>query len=312
MIVLRVTEKREVAPGIFQFVLSAQDGLECPAFSAGGHLLVKTPSGEKRRYSLCNSPAEKNRYVIAVKHEVNGGGGSSSMVRDVEVGTVIEAEEPENYFPIVDNAKKTILIAGGIGITPILAMAHHLYCKKRSFEIVYCSRSPEATAFYDEIKAFPFGNVVRFHHDFGDPAKSLDFSFLSKPDEGCHVYCCGPRPMMQAVRDTLKNWSPGFVHFEDFGSSETTTDGDASFEVVLAKSNRRLVVPSGATILDALREAGVDVPSSCESGTCGTCRVRLLAGTADHRDFVLDEDEHDTDIMICVSRAQSSELTLDI
>jgi phthalate 4,5-dioxygenase reductase subunit len=312
MIFLRVTEKREAATGIFQFVLVRQDGLDCPAFSAGAHLLVKTPSGEKRRYSICNPPAERSRYIIAVKHEIDGGGGSSSMVHDVSVGTVLEVEEPQNYFPLIGNAKKSILIAGGIGITPILAMAHHLHDKQRSFEIIYCSRSPETTAFYNEIKAFPFGDVVRFHHDLGDPAKSLDFSFLSEPDEGCHLYCCGPRPLMQAVRDAIKNWSPGSVHFEDFGTSATTTDADQSFEVILARSNRRLVVRPETTILQTLREAGVAVPSSCESGTCGTCRVALLAGTADHRDFLLDEDEYENAIMICVSRAQSDELTLDI
>jgi phthalate 4,5-dioxygenase reductase subunit len=251
---------------------------------------------------------------VAVKYEPSGAGGSRSMVDDVVEGNYLEIEGPENYFPLDETATSSILIAGGIGITPILAMAKHLSSEKKPFQLVYCSRSLGVTAFLDEINASEYGVNTIFHHDEGDPSRSFNFTeFLQKMPEGRHIYCCGPRAMMQAVRASTKDWPTHRVHFEDFGTSKFTGESaERTFWVKLAKSGLVTEVPPGVSIIDALRKEGVEVPSSCESGTCGTCRTKLLDGIADHRDFVLDEDEQADNIMICVSRAKTSQITIEL
>jgi phthalate 4,5-dioxygenase reductase subunit len=314
MMSLEVRRKTEIAQQIFLFELAPADQQELPAFSAGSHLLVQTPSGLARRYSLCNAPSERHRYVIAVKRDAEGGGGSRSMVDDVAVGDRLRVSPPMNYFPLAADASSHLLIAGGIGITPILAMARELVEKKADFKIIYCSRSPETTAFLDELAAPELAGRVLVHHDHGDRARSLALApLLAQRADGAHVYCCGPRPLMQAVRDVSKHWPFAAVHFEDFGTSaQPQPDGEKSFSVHLARNGATVEVPPGISILEALRRSGIAVPSSCESGTCGSCRTGLLEGVAEHRDFVLDDDEHDQAIMICVSRACSEQLVLDV
>lgn len=311
---LRVAEKRPVADDICLFELKKPDGSVLPAFEAGAHILVETPAGLARRYSLCNAPGERESYVIAVKRERAGGGGSASMVDDLQVGHELTAAVPLNYFPLATEAGSHLLIAGGIGITPILAMARQLQDVGKPFRIVYCTRSPEAAAFLDILADPALADRVMLHHDGGDPARALDFkALLNECAPGQHLYCCGPRSLMQAVREAARHWPSETVHFEDFGTSaaQEPEGGEKAFRVVLARTGRTVTVTPGTTILEALRQVGLDLPCSCEAGTCGSCRTGLLAGTADHRDFVLDDDEQETAIIICVSRAISEELTLD-
>lgn len=311
---LTVTDKREIAEDIFLFELRAEDGGTLPPFTAGAHLLVHTPAGIARRYSLCNDPAERDRYVIAVKRDAAGGGGSLSMARDVHAGVSLDVSSPFNYFPLSHDASRYLLIAGGIGITPIRAMMAELSARGAHFDVIYCTRSPESTAFLDELLAGEFAARVRVHHDFGDRTQSLAIAPLVAERQGdTQIYCCGPRPLMQAVRDAASHWPSSAVHFEDFGTSaHENVAGEKAFTVRLARSGGCVNVAPGETILDALRANGIDTPSSCEAGTCGSCRTRLLSGEADHRDFVLDDDEQASDIMICVSRACSDELVLDL
>ena len=313
---LEVLEKETIAEDIAQFVLAHPQGAELPAFSAGSHVLVVTPKGVSRRYSLCNSPAERHRYVIAVKREVSGKGGSASMFADVRAGTRLEVSHPFNYFPLFEEASSHLLIAAGIGITPILAMARELAARDADFQLVYCTRSPGATAYLRELSGPQWQGRVRLYHDDGTPPGELPFAALLATRHGDeHLYCCGPRGLMDAVRQAASHWPASALHFEDFGTHivEPSEDGAGSaFEVRLARTGGRVPVPPNVTILEALRRSGMDVPSSCESGTCGTCRTRLLAGVADHRDVVLDEDEQQAQIMICVSRARSPELVLDL
>jgi phthalate 4,5-dioxygenase reductase subunit len=314
MLSLRIERKAEIAEGIFLFELVPTVPGDLPAFAAGSHVLVEAPNGMARRYSLCNAPSERSRYVIAVKREDDGQGGSLSMVGDTGEGDTLKLSTPTNYFALASDAKSHLLIAGGIGITPILAMARHLLMTAGDFKLIYCSRSPETTAFLDEIADPAFAGRVHVHHDYGDRSRSLDIaSLVAARPEDAHVYCCGPRPLMQAVREATKHWPFAAVHFEDFGTSpiENPT-GEQPFLIKLMKSGKTLEVPSKMTILETLRRHGIAVPSSCESGTCGACRTRLLDGVADHRDYVLDEDEHESNIMICVSRARSKTLALDI
>ena len=311
---LSVTHKADIATGVTLFELRDPAARELPAFTAGAHIAVTTPNGLVRRYSLCNAPSERQRYQIAVQRDANGTGGSVSFVDNVQVGDHVSVGTPENYFPLVPDAQRYLLIAGGIGITPMLAMLHELQARQADFELVYVARFPESSAFLEELAAPALAGRVRIHHSHGDPARALALApILAARKEGTHLYCCGPRRLMQAVRDLSSDWPAGTVHFEDFGTSaQPQAGGEQAFSVRLARSNARVAVPAGMSILTALRDSGMDVPSSCESGTCGACRTKLISGVAEHRDYVLDEEEFETDIMICVSRAQCAELVLDL
>jgi phthalate 4,5-dioxygenase reductase subunit len=313
---LDVTARSEIAEDIHLFELRAPDGAApLPPFTAGAHLLVRTPAGIERRYSLCNAPAERDRYLIAVKCDATGRGGSASMARDVRIGTRLQVAPPENYFALTDDASRYLLIAGGIGITPLRSMIAELEARGADYRLLYCTRMPESTAFLDELRG---SERVIVHHDFGERDRSFALApYLAARDGNTHLYCCGPRPLMQAVRDAASHWPSAAVHFEDFGTSAHVSNdadggGDKPFVVKLDRSGQCVNVAPEQTILEALRDHGIDTPSSCEAGTCGSCRTRLIAGEADHRDFVLDEDEYDSAIMICVSRAKSDEIVLDL
>ena len=311
---LVVQRKSAIALDITQFELVAPDGTALPPFSAGSHIAVTTPNGLLRRYSLCNAPAERHRYVIAIKRDAEGSGGSVSMIDDVSEGDTLPVSAPLNYFPLAEHAKRHVLIAGGIGITPVRSMILELQAKDADFEVIYCARFPESSAFLDELAQENLTGRVLVHHDHGDATRALELApLLATPADGTHLYCCGPRRLMQGVREVTGHWPVGTVHFEDFGTSEhVSAGGEKTFTVKLARTGVTVNVPPGVSILDALRERGLPAPSSCESGTCGSCRVGLLSGVAEHRDYVLDDDEHDSAIMICVSRAQSDELVLDL
>ena len=307
MIPRRITRAERIAEDIHLFELRDPAGGELPAFSAGSHVSLRVPGGLLRKYSLCNDPAERDRYVIAVKREPNGRGGSESLIRHVAIGHEIPVSAPVNNFALAKSPAGYLFVAGGIGITPIMAMIRELAATGGRFKLYYCTRSPEVTAFRDELAEF--GRNVVVHHDGGDLARALDlWPILEKPKG--QLYCCGPRGLMQAVRDMTGHWSPSAVHFEAFTDAAPRPD-DRPFRVRLARSGQTIEVPVGTTILEALRAHGVEAPCSCESGTCGTCRTRLLAGEADHRDLVLGDEERETNIMVCVSRALCDELVID-
>ena len=314
MIPLRVVGKSCIATDVFLFELAHRDGAPLPAFSGGAHVTVLTPNGLTRRYSLCNSPAQADRYLLAVKREHQGQGGSASMIDQVRCGDELLSSAPRNDFALAAGASSHLLIAGGIGITPMLSMLHELQARGADFQLIYLTRSAEFTAFREELQASELAGRVLLHHDHGDLARALDLSpWLAKPRDGLHVYCCGPRGLMQSVHEQTRGWPHGSVHFEDFGTSEAPQAvQDRPFTVKLARSGGTVAVPADVSILEALRRKGIAVPSSCESGTCGTCRTGLLAGVAEHRDYVLGEDEQETEIMICVSRAVSPQLELDL
>jgi phthalate 4,5-dioxygenase reductase component len=312
---LRVAEKKAIATDVQLFELVHPEGADLPVFTAGAHITVLTPNGLTRRYSLCNSPLERQRYCIAVKREAQGKGGSVSLIDGVQAGDMLSVVSgPLNYFELSTTASSHLLIAGGIGITPVLSMLHALHAQGAKFQLVYLSRTKQDAAFLDVLSQAPWASQVTVHHDQGDMAKAFDLrKLLSQQAPDQHLYCCGPRGLMQAVRELSKHWSADSVHFEDFGSSEQPDKASAGeFEVRLKKSGVTVKVPAEISILEALRRQGVAVPSSCESGTCGTCRTPLLSGVAQHLDYVLDEDEQVNEIMICVSRAKSRVLELDI
>jgi phthalate 4,5-dioxygenase reductase subunit len=310
-LLLRVCDVSAETPDISRFELRAPDGADLPEFSAGAHISVRAPNGLIRKYSLCNEPAERDRYVIAVLREATGRGGSASMVADVHEGDDILVSPPRNDFPLVNSPAGYTFIAGGIGITPILSMMRHLNSSNGpKFKLYYCTRSKQETAFYNELSAPEFRGQVVMHHDGGDLTKALDLWPALENPKG-HVYCCGPRGLMESVRDMSGHWNASSVHFEAFSESEAHKPNDRPFHVRLARSCALLDVPADKTILETIRAAGHDAPSSCESGSCGTCKTALLAGEADHRDLVLSPNERGSHIMICVSRAKSDEITID-
>ncbi len=250
--------------------------------------------------------------MLAVKREAAGRGGSVGLVDRVQAGDRLEVSAPRNLFELVD-APRYIFVAGGIGITPILSMVHAVRAAGRPFRLYYLTRSRAVTAFAAELSEAALTRHVTLHHDAGEPERGFDlWPVFEKPDRA-HIYCCGPRPLMDAVRDMTGHWPVSAVHFEDFGSDLVRPRADdTAFTVVLARSGAALPVPVGTSIMEVVRAHGVRVPSSCESGTCGTCRTALLEGEADHRDRVLMPSERGAAIMICVSRAKSPRLIIDL
>lgn len=311
---LRVSRKAEIARDIHLLELRDPQGGPLPVFEAGSHLPVQVPGGAMRHYSLCSDPQDSTCWQLAVKREAQGRGGSRRLVDEVAEGDTLMVGEPANLFALSDKARSFILVAGGIGITPMMAMLHTLRAEGvRPFKLFYFTRDPQGTAFLDDLADPELAGRVVIHHDQGDPARSYDlWKIFEKVAAGAHVYCCGPQALMDAVSDMTGHWPDSAIHFESFGADTRPRADDQPFEVELRRSGRRLQVPADRTLLEVLRQAQVAVPSSCESGTCGSCKVRLLEGQADHRDLVLLPEEKGDHIMVCVSRACGSTLALDL
>ena len=310
---VRVVRKVELAGGIHLFELHDAHGNALPAFTAGAHLTVDVPGGVRRNYSLCSAPSQTMVYQIAVKRDAAGRGGSISMADDVREGDLLGISAPRNNFALHPRAEKFLFIAGGIGITPILSMMRHLKTQgSDDFKLIYCTRDANSTAFLPELTAAEFSQHVQLHHDHGDINNAFDFWPVFETPTKAHVYCCGPRGLMDAVADMSGHWPSGSIHFESFGVDASTYAANTAFTVRLQKTGIKIEVSSEQTILQALRSTGLRVSSSCESGTCGSCRTPLLAGQADHRDMVLTDGEKAAQIMVCVSRAKSPELVLDL
>jgi phthalate 4,5-dioxygenase reductase subunit len=310
---VRVARKADLAGGIYLFELHDTQGKALPPFTAGAHLTVEVPCGVRRNYSLCSAPSEAKFYQIAVKRDASGRGGSISMADDVHEDDLLAISAPRNNFELHPRAEKFLFIAGGIGITPILSMMRYLKAQGNDdFKLIYCTRDAQSTAFLPELTLPEFSQHVQLHHDQGDINNALDFWPVFETPTKAHVYCCGPKGLMESVADMSGHWPSGSVHFESFGVDASAYAANTAFTVHLQKTGTSLVVAADQTILQALRGAGLRVTSSCESGTCGSCKTRLIAGEVEHRDMVLSEDEKADHIMVCVSRAKSPELVLDL
>jgi vanillate O-demethylase ferredoxin subunit len=316
MIQVRVSARTVEAEGICSFELVAVDGQPLPGFSAGSHIDV-TVGGHTRQYSLCNDPTETHRYLIAVLREPSSRGGSEAMHAQVKVGDVLAISPPKNHFALAHDAGRHLLLAGGIGITPILCMAERLAAAGAEFELHYCTRSRDRMAFQDRIAKAPFAARAQFHFDDGPADQRFDIAGrLAAPKQGEHLYVCGPKGFMDAVLDTARRngWPEAQLHCEYFAAEPApASEGDA-FEVQVASSGRVVVVPAGKTVVQALAEAGVDIQTSCEQGVCGTCITRVLSGTPDHRDLYFTPEEHAANDQFtpCCSRSKSARLVLDL
>lgn len=298
----------------FEFV-TVDPHTNLPEFSAGAHVDVRAAPGLIRQYSICNSPADRDRYVVAVKLERNGRGGSRAM-HDLCAGALVQIGMPRNNFPLDMSARHHVLIAGGIGLTPLLGMARHLSALNESFELHCCTRSPDHTAFYHDLSSEPLSRHVRFC--FAADAARLEEVLgpgLRHHNAGTHLYVCGPTPFMDLITRMAAAWPTESVHLERFVVAQPA---DASpgevFTVRLARSRRSFQIPAESTIVETLRENGIDVATSCEQGVCGTCQTAVSEGVPDHRDCYLSAAEKASGrtIMTCVSRAKTQELVLDL
>ncbi|MDE1950885.1 MAG: oxidoreductase [Burkholderiales bacterium] len=316
---LRVARKTVEAEGICGFELVDPAGAALPAFSAGSHLDVQLPNGLTRQYSLCNDPGDSHRYQIAVLRDAASRGGSAAMHDQVHEGQVIEVSAPRNHFPLAHGARRSLLLAGGIGITPLLCMAERLHRIGADFEVHYCTRSPARTAFRERIAASAFAARVAFHYDDGAPGQKLDIAALvaAAADPGTHLSVCGPCGFMDAVLGAARaaGWPSERLHYEFFAAAPAAPGTtNESFEVQLASSGKLVRVAPEQSIVQALAEAGVVVPTSCEQGVCGTCLTRVIEGQPDHRDsyFTPEEQAAGDQMLPCCSRALSSRLVLDL
>jgi len=315
LIPVRVVEKRTVAQDIASYDLSPLSGASLPPFTAGSHIDVHMGGGFIRQYSLCNDPAETNRYRIAVLREPDGSGGSAWMHDFVKRGTELEISSPRNAFQLDESADFTLLLAGGIGVTPILAMARRLASLDRRFMMHYCTRSEERTAFREELTDCVFSDCVRFHIGDGESQRIDLPALLRDRPNGTHLYICGPSAFMQAALDAAKEWPSDTIHREYFSNHITMRDSNASsFTVRVASTGQEFEVPEGRSIVDVLSASGIDIPVSCEQGICGTCITPVLQGVPDHRDLFMTDAEHNANDQMtpCCSRAISALIVLDV
>ncbi len=314
---VRVARKTAEADGICSFELVDAAGAALPAFTAGAHLDVQVPGGPTRQYSLCNNPAETHRYLIAVLREAASRGGSAGMHERLREGDLLDISPPKNHFPLADGAARHLLLAGGIGVTPILAMAERLHAQGADFGMHYCSRTRARTAFAERLARAPFAARVHLHLDDGDAAQRLDLAaLLQVPVPGQHLYVCGPQGFMDAVLGIARKqgWPEPQLHYEFFSAAPVDTTGDRGFEVQLARSGRVVRIPAGRSVVHVLADAGVFVATSCEQGVCGTCLTRVIEGVPDHRDQYLTPEEQAAcdQFLPCCSRAKSERLVLDL
>lgn len=312
---LRVHGIEPVAHDTLMFTLLPAEGSTLPPFTAGAHIELQLSADLARSYSLLNAPTETHRYQIAVHRSASSKGGSEYLHRHVQEGQILQSAAPRNLFALEESATHSCLIAGGIGITPLMSMAKRLTALGRSWELHYCARTPAHAGWMQELTdlAHASGNQVFFHFDEMPDGQRLDIAQLvQRSIPGTHFYCCGPSGMLQAFEDATAH-CPDRRHVEYFtAKSEAAREG--GFELVLSRSGKCLQVPAGCSILDVVTQAGVDVPTSCREGICGSCETRIISGEADHRDAVLTPQEQatHTSMMICCSGARSARLVLDL
>lgn len=316
LLTVRAAQIRLETADTRSFRLVPEPGLFLPAFAAGSHIDVHLPNGLIRQYSLCNGPLDTDHYAIAVKRETSSRGGSAGM-HDIAEGDLITISEPRNNFPLQSDAKQSLLLAGGIGITPMLSMARHLQAQAHPFQLHYFTRSIEHTAFQEELSGPAFAGRMHLHHEAepDDVQRSLR-PLLSHWPEGAHLYICGPLPFMSLVQATAQSaWPSAAVHLEYFTAGPPAPGGPGeAFDITLALTGGTWHVPEGQSIVDVLTANGVAVDVSCEQGICGTCLTGVLDGEPDHRDMFLTDEEKASGgkMLICVSRARSSRLLLDL
>lgn len=312
---LRVHAVRWEADTVLSYELRSPDGAPLPPFEAGAHLDLHLPAGLVRSYSLCNDPAESHRYVVGINRDAQSRGGSSWIHDNLHAGHMLQVSAPSNNFPLVEDAETSVLVAGGIGITPVLSMVRRLAALGRDWRLHLAVRTRSQAAFLEEIGTLAGDRPdrVRLHVDDENDGHVLDLaSVVAELPSDAHVYCCGPLPMLEAFEKATSDLDPARSHVEYFSARDAAAT-EGGYVVELVQSGTTLTVQEGATILDTLLKAGIDVPYSCTEGICGTCETRVVSGAPDHRDMVLsDQEKEDGDVMmICCSGSIGDRLVLD-
>lgn len=315
-----VRKKHLEARDVFLFELAPSTAGSLPPFAAGAHIDVQVRPNLVRQYSLCNPSHEDHRYLIGVLREETSRGGSVAMHDEISEGDVMLISEPKNHFPLV-KGDRYLLIAGGIGITPILCMAEQLSDTDASFEMHYCARSCDRMAFRDRIINGAFADRVSLHADDGPVEQRFDLpAILSRPgnafEENAHVYVCGPPGFISYVKNTVlaAGWPSESVHIEHFGAAPQVSHQDHAFDVKIASTGQVFNVPENQSVTLALAAHGIEIPTSCEQGVCGTCITRVLEGQPDHRDLYLTDEERglNNQFTPCCSRSKTGLLVLDL
>jgi vanillate O-demethylase ferredoxin subunit len=316
MIEVIIRAMRLEAEGILGLELVAADGAPLPPFEAGAHIDLHLPNGLIRQYSLCNDPRERHRYRIAVLRDAASRGGSQAVHEMLRIGQHLSISAPRNLFALDEQAPRSLLLAGGIGITPLLSMAWRLHALGADFELHQCVRSAKLAAFVERLAAAPFASRTHLHRDDGDVTQKLDLpALLAAEPAGSQLYVCGPNGFMEYVLDTARaqGWAEERLHREYFAAPEAESGGGA-FTLRIASSGLELQVPEERTALEVLEDAGFDIPVSCGQGICGTCLTRVVDGQPEHRDLFLSEEEkaRNDQFTPCCSRSRSACLVVDL
>jgi vanillate O-demethylase ferredoxin subunit len=310
-----VSKREEQGDGVVVLKLSDASGKPLPVFDAGAHVDIHLKSGLVRQYSLCGNPYDTSAYRLGVLKDPASRGGSVAVHEQLHEGVEVEISAPRNLFPLAADARRSILIGGGIGITPMVAMAYTLNARDSAFELHYCGRSRSRSAFLGELGSADFAACVHTHFDDEGAEQRLDLAaVLGSPQAGVHVYVCGPAGFMDWVISEAGKlgYADEHIHREYF-QVEIDASG-ASFEVVASRSGKTVQVAEGQSIAEALAGVGIKIEMSCEQGVCGTCLCDVLEGEPDHRDVYLTDDEKSANdqMLVCCSRAKSKTLVLDI
>jgi len=313
-----VPETREVivralryeAPGVLSLELVPTNGKPLPPFEPGAHIDLHLPGNIMRQYSLCGDPNDTSRYRVGIR-SVSDGLSSQFVHRKLRPGEVIKVSAPRNNFPLID-ADRYLFVAGGIGVTPLIPMMQAASARNKPWTLLYCNKRDTDAPFLDEIRAL--GGTLSLHSS--EAGTRLDVQQrLGQVEENTVVYCCGPERLMTAVEEATAAWPADTVRFEWFTPRSRPADEvSGSFEVVCEQSGLTVTVPPEKSVLEALNDAGIPVPCSCQQGICGTCEVRVIDGEVDHRDSILSSSERAANqtMMTCVSRAKGARLVLDI
>jgi vanillate monooxygenase ferredoxin subunit len=317
MLELKIRKKKMEALDVCSFELVSQDGSDLPTFSAGAHIDVFLPNGLIRQYSLYGNPQDKKVYKIAVLKEPQSRGGSQALHEFLQEGDLLKVSAPRNHFALSGSAKRSLLLAGGIGITPILSMAESLSNSGAEFELHYSAKTPEQAAFLNYIRGSCFSSVAHCYFSKHAGSQALDIQkVLSQVDSSCHVYICGPKGFIDVALEVARKsgWSADQIHYELFGAEIIKSDGDQVFDVKLASSGRIISVATDQTVVEALAKAGVDILVSCEQGVCGTCITGVIEGIPDHKDSYFTAEEHalNNQFTPCCSRSKTPLLVLDL
>ena len=315
LIAARLTKIEDAARDTKLYTFARAEGGKLPPYTPGAHIDLHLPNGLMRQFSLVVPNSDPDNYVVGVKRDAASRGGSRYIIEEMRVGNEIKISAPRNTFPLVENPEYVVLIAGGIGITPIWCMAQELAARKRSWKLHYACQSRQDMAFFDALQKLD-PQFVQLHFDDEAGGKFLDLpAAIEAAPQNAHFYCCGPNPMLKAFEAAAARRPRGNVHVEYFTPKDDAAGAHlGGFWVELARSGEEYFIPEGRKVLEVLFEAGVDVDYSCELGICGACETRVISGIPEHHDSVLSEEEQATNakVMICCCGCKSERLVLDM